>query len=420
MQQKIIQTFFVRAGSTIINFLMAWFIARQGGSALKGEVTILVTSVTFIVFAANLIGGPSLIYLKPRFTANRFIAPSVFWALGVTFISYLILFATDIIPPLYHLPIALLGLITSLNIILQNVLMAEKMINRSNLIGLLTLIAQVTILVLTYQVFSKLTVKYYVVATLLANSLAIITAMFLLRSTQKQYNESLLPSWIELKEMLRHGASYKLAELLQLVQLRYCFFHLGLQQGMQYLGVFSIGISILESIWLIPRSIATVHHVETSNTQAIQKEIGRTVVLIKISVLTTAFFCAIYMFVPEHWIGLVFGNEFIKLKHASRFLVPGIPVYSIVLVLCGYYYGTGNYKPLLTANIIGSILVITFSWFLLRPYVISGAGLAMSLSFMGAALYLSAYFIYQNKIPFHQLLLTKRDFNTLRKLLTVD
>jgi O-antigen/teichoic acid export membrane protein len=197
--------------------------------------------------------------------------------------------------------------------------------------------------------------------------------------------------------LFQQGFQYQLVEILQLLNLRYYFFQLGLQQGNKYLGIYSIGISILESVWLIPRSIATVHYVSTSNSNEIKKEASRTIRLSQLSFVLCAGALLVLWLVPAEIYVYVFGVGFADVKHSVRFLFPGILIYSLWIVLSSFYFGTGNYKPLLFSNIVGVVTLVIFSSLLIPKYVISGAGLSATLSFFTATIILLLHFAINNR-----------------------
>ena len=71
--------------------------------------------------------------------------------------------------------------------------------------------------------------------------------------------------------------------------------------------------------------------------------------------------------------------------------------------------GTGNYRPLIISNLIGAITVVVFSILLIPPYVMSGAGLAATISFTIAAFVLFIYFMMDNEVFIGRFFFTKND-----------
>jgi O-antigen/teichoic acid export membrane protein len=291
-----------------------------------------------------------------------------------------------------------LSIFSSVINIHQTILLAKKKISSSNLVSVLSLLLQVTGVLFCFY-FLRISDAYaYIYASLAAYSLTAILSFFLVKhwvhfsAFKKDF------TWNELKQSFRYGLLYQLVEILQLINLRYYFYQLGLQQGIQYLGIYSIGISILEAVWIIPRSMSTVHYVVTSNTQEIKNEVQRTVQLIKWSLLFCAVALLFIYLVPSPVYTFVFGQGFVDLKHSMRFLFPGILVYSIPIVISSFYLGIGKYKPLIISNAAGAATLIAFSFILIPEYVMSGAGLAASISFAAASIVLLLLFIAENKI----------------------
>ena len=222
----------------------------------------------------------------------------------------------------------------------------------------------------------------------------------------------------ELKTTFRFGILFQLVEILQLLNLRYYFYQLGLQQGSKYLGIFSIGISILEAVWIIPRSIATVHYVQTSNTNDITAEARRTIQLFKYSFMLCAMALFAIWLVPAQVYVFVFGQGFSGVKYSMRFLFPGVLVYSFPLVVSSFYFGTGKYRGLIISNLAGFASMVAFGWWLIRRYVMSGAGLGATLSFSVAALVLFLFFMADSKTRLADFVPRQTDWLELKVAIT--
>lgn len=394
MQQQIIQTLFTRAASTFLNFLIALVIARHAGPEVKGDVTLLVTSVWFVTFFSNILGGPVLVYVIPRSKVEELLAPSYVWALLIAVLAFGVLYAL----PFYNLPVALtvagIALLTSLLSIHQTVLMAKQQIGRANMLTLTVLALQTLGVLLCFYKFNIHDSYAYVYSTLAAHAVTIAVSFWFVLPYWRSVRFSSIRISEELKALFTHGFQYQLVEILQLLNLRLYFFQLGLQQGNKYLGIYSIGISILESVWLIPRSMATVHYISTSNSHEIKKERERTIQLLTYSLVLCALALVVVWFIPANVYTYVFGHGFGDVRHSIRYLFPGILVYSLWIVLSSFYFGTGHYKPLVVSSLAGVIALIHFSAYLIPQYVMSGAGLAASLSFSAATVVLAAHFAY--------------------------
>lgn len=398
MHREIINTVFTRAASTFLNFLIAVIIARHAGPAVKGDVTLLVTTVWFVVFISNILGGPVLVYVIPRSSIEKLLGPSYLWSFITAVLCFVFLSLAPIIPASFILPVTGISLLSSLASIHQTILLGKKEIGRSNLVTVIMLLVQTAGVVACFYALNIHDANAYVYASLLAHAIGVIVSGWYLKSEITSLQRSSFSVTNELKTLIRHGFMYQLVEVLQLLNLRYYFFQLGLQQGSKYLGIYSIGISILEAVWLIPRSIATVHYVSTSNSAQIKQEAQRTISLTQLSFVVSGLALLSIWLVPAQVYTFVFGHGFADVKHSVRYLFPGILVYNLWLVISSFFFGTGNYKPLLISNIAGVVSLITFSAFLIPQYVMSGAGLSASLSFLTASVVLAGFFMQSQSI----------------------
>lgn len=369
-------------------------IARHSGPAVKGEVTLLVTILSFIIFFSNILGGQALIYLIPRNKIDVLIVPAYFWSLLISIAGYVFLSFSGITHEQNSFLIALLGFLSAIVSIHQTILLAKKEISKSNLLTIFPLIFQVSGVVLCFWFFDIQNSSAYIYSSVAAFSVTIVISLFFTQKYLKGIGMR-IGNFEELKQSFRFGLSFQLTEVLQLLNLRWYFFPLGLQQGWQYLGIFSIGISIFEAVWIIPRSIATVHYVSISNTGEIRKEKERTWQLMKQSFALCFAALLVIFLLPNSFYTTVFGSGFAHVKHAVRFLYPGILIYSVWLVVSSFYFGIGKYKPLIVSSLAGAITLIILSFFLIPKYVMSGAGLAASISMAISTLLLLTLFIKQ-------------------------
>ncbi|MDB5281043.1 MAG: teichoic acid transporter [Bacteroidota bacterium] len=414
MQRLIINTVFARALSTFLNFLIALLIARHAGPAIKGEVTLLVTTIWFFIFMSNILGGQALVYLIPRNKIELLVIPAYLWSIVIALVGFVFLKATHIVQA-YHIPsIAVLSLLSAVISIHQTVLMAKKQITNSNLIQIVCLLLQLAGVLACFY-FLKISDAYaYIYASLGAYLVTAVISFLLVR---KQISFAAFRKNFSFKDLgpsFKYGLLYQCVEILQLLNLRYYFYQLGLQEGSQYLGIFSIGISILEAVWIIPRGISTVHYVSTANSAEVKQEASRTVSLVKISLLLSGLALFAIWLIPARAYTFIFGPGFHDVKHSIRYLFPGILIYSLPIVISSFYLGIGKYRQLIVSNLSGFLALLFFSWLLIPKYVMSGAGLAATLSFTVAAVVLFVCFMMDTKIPVSNFIFDRKDWQLMK------
>lgn len=392
LQRHIFFTAFARAGSTFFNFLIALLIARFSGPEVKGEVTLFITTSWFFIFFSNVLGGHALVYLLQRGNTTLLVFPAYLWSLLISLLGFGFLHVASL---LYAEQIPLVAVVSFLSAVVsihQTLLLSNQQIVAANVLTLLPLLLQTAGVVYCYLTAKTFGVEVYTYSTLTAYLLTLPVSIWLVRKNLSLRYFLQNFRWHEVKSSFLYGLQFQLVEVLQLLNLRLYFFQLGLQQGSRYLGIFSVGISVLESVWLIPRSIATVHYVNTSQAKEVEREAERTVSLMKFNFLLVTTALLVLALVPADWFAIVFGESFGKIKHATRFLYPGIWLYSFWMVMSGFYFGTAQYKPLMISSLAGSVVLAACSAYLLPVYVMSGAGLAATLGMGTATTVLLAFF----------------------------
>lgn len=398
LNRQIVNTIVTRAASTVINFMIALLIARHAGPAIKGEITLLVTTISFFIFLGNILGGQALVYLIPRNKVELLVLPAYVWSAVISLVGFLFLKFTPLVDVIHIPSIAALSFLSSIISIHQTILFAKRQITNANVVQLIPLSIQLAGVLGCYYFFNIHDAYAYIYASVVAYATGAVVSFFFIKHHVNFTGFTEHFTWKDFSQSLRYGLLFQLVEILQLLNLRYYFFQLGLQQGSQYLGIYSIGISILEAVWIIPRGIATVHYVNTANSSEVKQEAEHTVQLMKISFALCAIaLLAIYL-VPQQVYTFVFGQGFSTVKHSIRYLFPGVLVYSIWIVLSSFYFGIGKYKQLIISNTVGVATIVLFSSLLIPSYVMSGAGLAATLSFAVAALVLLVLFMIDNRI----------------------
>jgi O-antigen/teichoic acid export membrane protein len=416
VQRLILNTVAARTASAFLNFFIALLIARHCGPAIKGEVTLLITTTWFFIFFSNILGGQALVYLVPRNRIEILVIPAYIWSAVVAAIGYIFIRSLHTVYAKHIPTVVALGWLSSVIGIHQTILLARKQISNSNLIQLITLLVQLAGVLFCFYVMKISDAYAFIYASLPAYAFTAFVSFFFIRKMVRFSSFFKSFSIRDLKIPIRNGLLYQLAEVLQLFNLRYYFYQLGLQHGSQYLGVYSIGISVLEAVWIIPRSIFAVHYVSTSNAPdaAIHTEAQRTIQLLKASFVISALALLILWLVPSGMYTIVFGQGFRDVKHGVRFLFPGILIYSIPIVIGSFYLGIGKYYQLIISSLLGFITLAVCSWLLIPAYVMSGAALSATISFTVASVILFTWFVMDNKIKLSQLLITKADIMEVR------
>jgi O-antigen/teichoic acid export membrane protein len=175
-------------------------------------------------------------------------------------------------------------------------------------------------------------------------------------------------------------------------------------------GIYSNAISIVESIWLISRSISMVQNARIVNSNDLNYSVRITVQLLKVSFLLVFGVVIILQFIPASFYQFLFGEEFGDVRTVILTVSPGILFFCISFILSGLFAGTGNYKYNTISSLAGLIVTIPLVIILIPKYGLIGAGISASVSYCTHTAVKLTYFIRKFPVEPGLLWITKTDF----------
>src|SRR6187401_3554654 len=98
MFAKILHTFTSRVGAAGLNFLIVMLTAQFLGAAGRGEISIFIANIAFILLFTSLVGGTGLVYLTPRVNIYQLMLPAYAWSVLICAAGTSILCATGQTP----------------------------------------------------------------------------------------------------------------------------------------------------------------------------------------------------------------------------------------------------------------------------------------------------------------------------------
>jgi len=380
--------------STFFNFLVVLMISRSLGPAIKGETTLIVTTIFIIMFCANLVGGYALVNIIHKEKADAVLLPSYLWSVLVCFISFI---AIKFVPSgieQYAFHISMLALVSSITGAHQVILMSRSKYYEYNFLVFVPVVLNLVFLAFAFYIFNQKSIESFFAAMYFAFSFNLLLSVFFIRHLPdlKQLNFSIE----KFNTVINSGIRFQSVELLQLLHLRLYFFLLisFADNGFYNLGVYSVGIAILEAIWIVGRGVATMNFVATVKAPSVDF----TLRYLRITLLISAMGLIAVFAIPVAWYAFIFGDGFTYVKYSVKYLFPGIGLYCFVLVLGSYMMGVEKYKAMMVIHIIGIIVSSGLCVLWIPKYEMSGAGLAATVSFAVAALLSIIIFLRETKI----------------------
>lgn len=412
---KILNTFGAKALSAVINLLIAILLSQYLGPAGKGVQSLIITTITFVLVFANLVGGATLVYLVPRHAPSLLILPSYLWTLLVSAASYFVLLLFPFVEKPFILHICILSALNSFVAINTAILIGREKIKTANLINLL----QPVILIISLLIFFTLKHEPGILDYL--DSLYFSFGLTVLISFAYYYQYCGKISIHSLKEygqigieMVHYGVLNQVAHITQMLSFRLSYFVLDHYHGAAAVGVYSNGISLAESIWLIAKSISLVQYSRIANIDDRIEAAKLTVKLIKFSLTASLIILIPLMLLPSSFYVFIFGAGFSGTRMVIWTLAIGVLIYNFSILTGHYFSGTGRYQINALASTLGLVVSVILYFSLIPRFSIAGAGWATSLSYLITTLILMTLFNRENKNWYKDLMPSKGDFRQLK------
>ena len=394
MLKVIISNFSVRFFAAVFNLLIAIFISQYLGAEGKGEQSIILASITIVLLVDNLIGGASIIYLASRTGIKNLAITAYVWALLVSSSCYFILNSISWVEQKHVFAISLISGLNSIISINSSILIGKEKIQRSNLLSFI--LPFFTLSVISCQIIfhSNKDIHIYLNSLYFSYGVTLIISLFLIKKEMKkndlfQLNE--LPNTF--RTLLFYGFQNQLAHIFQLLSFRLSYFLLEINHGQKAVGIYSSGLSIIESIWLITSSISLYQYSRISNSNDKKYSLSLTEKLTKLGLLLAFISLVIVLFIPANFYIWLFGKDFGELTVIIRLMAPGIWIFNYALILGHYFSGIGKYYVNAIASGVGFFITILLSIFVFPKMNIYDAALTAVISYFVTSMVVIYFYI---------------------------
>jgi len=410
----ILHTFASKLMNALINLGLVVLTARMMGAEVRGEISLLIATLYLFVLGSGFVGGSTLIYLFPRFSAKKLLvlayAWAVFIAIGILPLVYLSIGLPE--PQLGHwMFLALVFNLTSVN---RYILLAEQKIKADNLLGIginLTLLLLLAILLFGH---AEKNLSTFINAFYFAWGAAFLLSFWLIRKSWLQHQrQSWKTVWLA---MWKYGSMAQGANFAQFLGYRLQFYLIGALLSKEDLGVFSVAVALSEALWMITQSISLVQLSKIANMEDGREAAGLTTTLMKLSVGLTALAMLGLLVLPESFFVFAFGPAFGPVKSLIFYMFPGILALAASNILIHYYAGIGRLWINFLISLLTLLLVTLLNYGLMPVWGLAGAAMASSLAYGGAALAIAIYFVRDHQQSIWILLPRRADWQRFQFL----
>jgi len=407
MIRKIIGTVSTRIIIALITLATVLINGWYLGAEKVGTISLIILAITLIQMLNNFIGGGALVYLYPRTDLIKLLLPSYVWSLITAFSGAFILDLLHRIPEGYTWHVLFISLILSLSSVNFMILMGQEKIKAYDIITLVQAIIFFMLLIFWIFVLQIREVISYLVGLYASYLIAFAGSLFIVM--RKARWGDFKGTLKVIQEIFRYGTVMQLGNIFQFFNYRLSYYFIEFFMGIKAVGVYTMGIQLSESLWLVSRSIHLVQYSRISNENDEKYAARLTLNLVKISFLITLVgLCFLYLLLILVF-PLLFKPEFEPVKLIMAVLSFGILTFSVSIILSPFFSGIGKpwYNTITAA--IGFVFTLISGWFLIPRWGYVGAGISASFSYSVATLYQFIVFIRISHVNARDFILTKQD-----------
>jgi O-antigen/teichoic acid export membrane protein len=401
MLKKIVSTFSIKVLIAVINLVIVIVLSHFIGASGKGEASLIVISIAMVMLFSNLLGGPTLIYLVPRYNVFLLFFLSNAWSVLTSLIAFLTFYFFSSMSLCMNMHVCILSLISSFLATNLTILLGKERIMLYNLISLLQTASTFVMVYLLLISVDQPDVVLYIYSLYTGLLLCFFISFFYVVPYFK--NASLNNMSRFTIEFLKIGFTNQTSQIIKFMSFRISYYILMKYAGASVVGVFSNGTSLIESLLLISNSFVSILYPKVSNSFNKKYAQLLTQQMTKMSIAFCLLALIPLLLLPSSFWVWLFGEEFKGVRMVIVLLSPGILFYNISMVINHYFSGLGRYRVSTVAYFLGLLVVITLSLIWIPKYGIVEAGLISSLSYIVTALFYMIYFSKDAKIKVTQL-----------------
>ncbi len=378
----------------LLNFAVLVLTTQLWGDEGRGAVAIFIADLSLISIFANVFTGSSVSYFFSRLGTSKLFTAAYLWSFIVAAIGALVslIMGNITVAPFLFTAAALMGLMAFHN----SLFVGGQKISYYNLITVLQPAFLLLCMVSCHLLWPQLGYYCYFYGQTVSLLLMLLLCGFLRRKMKVRLNWDFDTSCN--RQMLSFGWKTELSSLLQFFNYRLTYYMLDYFVSRGSVGVFSIGVTIAEAIWIVSRSMSMVQFsnvLKQGNTLQSRRE---TMTLALISLGVSAACIALVLPMPTSLFVFVFGPEFGGVKRVVLLLAPGILAIAFSNVLGNYFSAIRHLNVLIVKSAVGLVFTLGLSLWLIPKWQIDGACMVNTASYVISSVVLLSYFLSKNSV----------------------
>lgn len=413
MVKSIVNTVGTKFISALFSFLVILITSNFLGTEGRGEISLLIASITIILLFSNFVGGNTLVYLSPRKPFGELLLVSYLWSLFSSGLSFLVLYLLHTFSTETSIHIAILSLLFSICAIHISLLFGKEKIEIANKISLFQVILHFFILSFVFILTDVKSVHTFIYSLYITYSLAVIGSAYYLRAYFK--NTFSLHVFATLKAAFAVGAVAQMANIFQFLNYRLDLYLLNRFDSISNIGIYGTSVSIAEAVLLFGGSFALVQFSKISNTESEQESQLLTIKLTRFSTLLTLLAYLPLLIFPDEFYSFLLGKDFVHVRKVLIALAPGILLLGSSITLSHYFAGIGKYRINALASFVGLLITFILGLLFIPSYGFMAAAWISSISYAASTVVLILAFKHNSNVKIIALIPSLADIKFLQK-----
>ncbi len=416
MISKLGGTFLTRILVSIVNFVLIMLSTHWVGAEGRGIISIFIANMSLIILLSGFVGGASLVYLASRTNIITLLLPLYSWIVASSVFAGFVLKFIGWQDSEYFWLLIISAILNSFMATNLALLLGKEQLTTYNYLTLLQVLIQcVWVLYQKYFCLSISIHDFLINNTYSYFIIILISFYFVIKHSEKI---AFKISRETIKELTWRSGATQTANVVQFFNYRLSFYFLQKYIGNRELGIFSVAISIAESVWIIGRSFASVLYARISNLNSEIRSKRLTIRMLQFNTIVNILAVLILILMPSSVYRGIFGSsDFEDIKFLILILSPGILFLGIFSTLLSpYFSGNGIYRPIIISTILGLLLTIICAFTLIRPFGLIGAAISNSMGYTLLSVYLIYVFCTKNNVSWRALLPNLDFWILMRKL----
>lgn len=415
MIRNLLSTTASRLIIALLNLFIVWLSARFLGAEVLGTIALIVLAISIIQLVTAVMAGSSLVYQTSRHPLSSLLIVAWLWIFLSGVPVWLILLILNLIPDGYSIHVMSLSILGSIITVNQNIFLGKEKINLFNGLAIAQSLIVSIVLAVMILYFKWLDTTAWIIAQYASMAICVVIGVLISFSSVDLVK---FPGRKLINEAFRFGGFLQAASIMQLFNYRLSYYLIEKFFDRATLGVFSLGVQIAESVWIIARSMAVLLYSRLSNNRNDEYSRVLTINFIKVTIFVTIILIGIILLLPDRFYVFVFRSEFADITTVIASLSIGILSVAISLMFSHYFSGTGKPVHNTISSGIGLVFTIICGFTLIPVMGITGAGITASVSYLSSMLYQLIIFRKMTSVAWGSFIPSFADFRKFKSEFT--